>query len=250
MPTTVAHRRLADLVAACAACLSASCYRSSSVTPWLRTSSYHEFELIAESGGGSHGWSKTERLRNGVWVTISSRDRAVSLADGRLAAYIDTLSPRTRMVLTNEAGDVMPVECTDRLRVAPDGKSLVCVETKSHFLEGSESNAISVSRIDLTGVTASRATLTLPAGSVPRSFFPHFPGFLQDGTPVLTMHVSAEVERFQAGEQKMCAAFALRSEAAEPLLSVVTASWPDCDEAGFWNHSTKLELMAGEELRF
>jgi hypothetical protein len=227
--------------------LATGCYRSSSVTPWLRTSSYREFELIAESGSGSHGWAKTERLRNGTWVQVSGSDRAIALADGKRAVYLARVDRRDRMMLTSEAGDIGIIECGDRLRVSPSGKSLVCVETKSHFLEGDESNVINVSRIDTSGKTTSRMQLTLPAKSVPRSFFPHFPGFLKDGTPVLTMHVSAEVETFRMGQQKLCAAFALRNDAVDPLLSLMTASWPDCDEASFWNHSTKLELVESDE---
>lgn len=235
------------LLALVAILLATGCYRSSSVTPWLRTSSYHEVELIAESGGGSHGWAKTERLRNGAWVQISSRDRALSLAGGKLAVYIDTTAGRERMVLTNEAGDIVPLECSDQLRVAPDGKSLVCVETSAHWLQPEDANTIRVSRIDLRGMTASAVTLTLPPKSLPRSFFPHFPGFLSDGTPVLTVHVNADVERFERGEKKMCAAYALRSGAPEALLAVDTASWPDCDEASFWG---ELGLVSGDVLAF
>jgi hypothetical protein len=225
------------------------CTRSRSVTPWLRTSSYHPFELYAESGGGDSGaWSKTERRTDAGWATISESDLAMSLADGGLAVYVDTSGGASRMVLTNEAGEKVTLDCNDALRVKPDDRGLVCVATTSHWLQPEVPNTIEVTAIDLRGKVGKHTVLTLPANSLPRSFFPHFPGFLADGTPVLSAHLNAEVETGAFGREKGCAAFALRPDGVVLLKQLMTPYWPECGEARFWRDHASLDIRSGNAM--
>lgn len=220
--------------------LFAGCTTTRYVTPWLRTTVHEPFVIMAESGGPKRT-SMTEMEVRGDWKVVSHQSQALALPDDDRAIFVSD----DGLVLAKETGEVTPLDCPGHVRVDGDRKRIVCVDFVSWASEEKDLE-VSVTTLDYRTGRRTRSTSTVRSGTLPRSYFPHFPGFLKDGTPALTVHTNAENETFGFDQTKLCAAFALRGSIVKELASIESNAWPDCDEARFWNSRTDVEIEAGE----
>jgi hypothetical protein len=223
--------------------LLAGCTTTRYVTPWLRTTVHEPFVIIAESGGPKRT-SMTEIDVRGSWRIVSHQSQALALPDDDRAIFVSDAG----LALAEDTGETTPLDCPGHVRVDSDRKRIVCLAFESWVSVAIDDVAVSITTIDYRTGKRSRRTSTVRGQSLPRSYFPHFAGFLQDGTPVLTVHVNAPDE-VAGTPSKLCAAFALRDTFATKLASIESSAWPDCDEASFWNRRTELEVEPGEALR-
>lgn len=188
------------------------------ITPWLRTTTHTQFELIAESGSHPDNWMHAERKIAGIWREIPvETDFGFSLAD-------DTRAVLGGQLMT-EDGRTIPLDCDTgdemHLRASPDGRHLICVmrpEVPRDPAADTNLKApeppIDITSRDLNGVVEWRrrvaAPIRMPEGTpaMTKDVFTSFLGFIPAGL-VFSVEVVDYVHPTPTNLPSICTAYVL-----------------------------------------
>ncbi len=226
-----AHRR-SGLFAA--ALLSQGCVTVHEVTPWLRTTTDHPVDIIAESGSNLRHRT-TEELYDGKWVVLTTNAEAMPVHGGKLAVYRGDHG----FVLLSESGHTRPIDCDGTLRESPDARFLDCLEFPS-FHRGLDPFDVVWRRYEERSMAVDTRKVSLDGDAIAKDFGASFIGFSRIGAPLLTFQTDLDT----APHNARCEVFEVSTRGLTSLESGVSTEDNQCFDPRFWR-GTKLEIATG-----
>lgn len=175
------------------------------VTPWLRTTTSHDFQLFAESGGHNQGWLTVERETHGAWHSMDiSDDRAFSFGGGSRAVIGSSI------VRAN--GTTTSLECDGEVR-ARSASELICVtQPVEQTAPAPVTPAHDIIVLDIDGNERSRERVFVPVAAA-SGLRPHMQLLGFDGaSTVFTVFAEPENVSFAPGTLHTCSAWAWSAE--------------------------------------